>query len=212
MSNAASLFKRRSAIIAVLELARKELVMSTQVSAQPKATVEDLYRVPEHGKAELIDGEVVRLMPTGGIPSRASLNLAISLRLHEQAHGGGYAVADNAGFIVNLPHRESFSPDAAWWTGAVTMKFFDGAPAFAAEVRSENDYGKIAEEQIAAKRRDYFATGTQVVWDVDLLSDDVVRVYRASAPEEPTLYRRGAMAEAEPAVPGWRFPVEELFR
>lgn len=45
----------------------------------------------------------------------------------------------------------------------------------------------------------------------DLLSADVVRVYRASGPERPTVYRRGEEAEAEPAVPGWRMPVDELF-
>ena len=186
--------------------------MSTKVSTKPRATIEDLYRVPEHGKAELINGEVVRFMPTGGIPSRASSRIWRSLDDFEQANGGGHAVNDNAGFIVNLPHRESFSPDAAWWVGAVTMKFFDGAPAFAAEVRSENDYGQAAEDEMAAKRRDYFATGTLVVWDVDLLGDDVVRVYRASDPAQPIIYRRGELAEAEPAVPGWRFPVDELFR
>jgi Uma2 family endonuclease len=184
--------------------------MSTKVSTK-KATVEDLNRVPEHGKAELINGKVVQSMPTGGIPNRASLNITISLRLHESA-GGGYAVADNAGFIINLPHRESFSPEAAWWKGEMTMKFFDGAPAFAAEVRSENDYGEAAEKEMAAKRRDYFDAGTLVVWDIDLLGDDVVRVYRVSDPERPSFYRRGEIAEAEPAVPGWRFPVDELFR
>ena len=55
---------------------------------------------------------------------------------------------------------------------------------------------------LAAKRADYFAAGTQVVWDVDLLSEEVVRVYRAGAPSTPTIYRRGEVAEAEPAVPG----------
>jgi hypothetical protein len=45
---------------------------------------------------------------------------------------------------------------------------------------------------------------------VDLLGDDVVRVHRAAG-WEPTLYRRGQVAEAEPAVPGWRMPVDELF-
>ena len=59
--------------------------------------------------------------------------------------------------------------------------------------------------------QDYFAAGTQVVWDVDLLSDEVVRVYRASDPDHPTVYRRGEEAEAEPAVPGWSMPVAELF-
>jgi Uma2 family endonuclease len=64
---------------------------------------------------------------------------------------------------------------------------------------------------MAAKRADYFAAGTLVVWDVDLLSDDVVRVYRSHEPEEPTIYRRGQVAEAEPAAPGWTMPVDDLF-
>ena len=91
------------------------------------------------------------------------------------------------------------------------MKFVHEAPVFAAEVRSEGDYGPTAEREMAAKRADYFAAGTKVVWDVDLLSDDVVRVYRADSPEQPTIYRRGETAEAEPAVPGWTFAVNELF-
>ena len=64
---------------------------------------------------------------------------------------------------------------------------------------------------MAEKRDDYFAAGTLVVWDVDLQSDDVVRVYRAVAPRTPTVYRRGEVAEAEPAVPGWMMPVDDLF-
>ena len=91
------------------------------------------------------------------------------------------------------------------------MRFVEGAPLFAVEVRSEGDYGPQAEREMAQKRADYFAAGTLVVWDVDLLSDDVVRVYRADAPDRPTLYRRGEVAEAEPAVPGWTMPVDDLF-
>jgi hypothetical protein len=49
------------------------------------------------------------------------------------------------------------------------------------------------------------------VWDVDLLSADVVRVYRANTPDTPTIYRRGDMVEAEPAVPEWEIPVDDLF-
>ena len=64
---------------------------------------------------------------------------------------------------------------------------------------------------MAAKRADYFAAGTLIVWDVDLLSEDVVRVYRASDPERAAIYRRGQMAEAEPAVPGWSMTVADLF-
>ena len=122
----------------------------------------------------------------------------------------GITVGDNKGFRVNLPHRQSFSPDAAYYTGPNPgMNFYAGAPVFAAEVGSEGNYG--AEAELAQKRADYFAAGTLVVWDVDLLSDEVVRVYRASDPDHPTVYRRGEEAEAEPAVPGWSMPVADLF-
>lgn len=91
------------------------------------------------------------------------------------------------------------------------MRLAEGAPIFAVEVRSENDYGPAAERAMQEKRTDYFACGTQVVWDVDLLSEEVVKVYRASDPAQPAIYRRGDMAEAELAVPGWSMPVDELF-
>jgi hypothetical protein len=39
-----------------------------------------------------------------------------------------------------------------------------------------------------------------------------VRVYRDNDPDQPAaVYRRGDVAEAEPAVPGWRMPVDDLF-
>jgi Uma2 family endonuclease len=111
-----------------------------------------------------------------------------------------------------LPHRQSFSPDAAFYTGELQGgKFLDGAPIFAAEIRSENGYGPAAERDMAAKRSDYFAAGALVVWDVDVLREQVVRVYRADDPEHSTMYRRGETAEAEPALPGWSMPVDELF-
>ncbi len=181
------------------------------MSVLTKATIEDLYAV--EGKAEIINGEIVTFMATGYMPSRAAGRIHHSLINHEDAHGGGCAFTDNTGFHVDLPHRESFSPDVAWYTGANTgMRFPEGAPAFAAEVRSENDYGRAAERAIEAKRYDYFDAGTLVVWDVDILSDDVVKCYRWDAPHHPRIFRRGDIADAEPAVPGWRLAVDTLFR
>jgi Uma2 family endonuclease len=173
------------------------------------ATLDDLSRVAE--KAELVDGELRRMSPTGSLPSSASGAIYASLREHQRRTGGGRAYPDNACFVVDLPNRKSFSPDAAFHeNSAMSMKFVVGAPVLAAEVRSENDHGPRAEVEMARKRADYFAAGTDVVWDVDLLSAEVVRVFRAGR-SEPTVHRQGEIAEPEPAVPGWRFPVDELF-
>ena len=177
-----------------------------------RATIEDLYRIPEDGKAELVNGEIVIMPSTAAWPSRAGGVIFISLYQYEKRIEGGRAFPDGAGFVVNLPHRQSFSPDAAFYVGSDSgMRFAQGAPVFAAEVRSENDYGPQAEKGMADKRADYFMAGTQVVWDVDLQSEDVVRVFRATEPERPTIYRKGEAAEAEPAVPGWSMPGDALF-
>jgi hypothetical protein len=69
----------------------------------------------------------------------------------------------------------------------------------------------VPERAMREKRADYFACGTLVVWDVDLLSPDVIKSYKASDPANPVIFRRGDIADAEPAVPGWRMAVEELF-
>jgi Uma2 family endonuclease len=181
--------------------------MSTKV----EATIEDLYKVD--GKAELVNGEIVHMSPTAPDPHYAAWDIANSLRAYSMNTENGYAVCDNVGFVVNLPHRKSFSPDAAFYVGVNPgRKFFQGAPVFAVEVRSEGDYGPRAEREMAAKRSDYFAAGTRVVWDVDVIREHVVRVYRAADPDAPTVYRRGEIAEAEPAVPGWTMAVDDLFR
>src|SRR5919198_5155425 len=178
--------------------------------AKARATIEELYKV--EGKAELVNAEIIEMPPSGDEPSSAGFEIATSLKTYARHSGRGRAYTDGIGFHVNLPHRESFSPDAACHVGPRTgMRFLEGAPIFAVEVRSEHDYGPAAEQAMAAKRTDYFACGTLVVWDVDLMSEDVIKVYRASDPDHPTIYRRGEIAEAEPAVPGWTMPVDELF-
>jgi Uma2 family endonuclease len=179
------------------------------MSSKTRATIEDLYKV--EGKAELVNGEIVHMAPTGSRPGRAGGKIFRRLADHEDRVGGGIAFPDNVGFRVNLPHRESFSPDVAWYIGPETgMRFCEGAPVFAVEMRSEYDYGPRAEQHMAAKRADYFACGTLVVWDVDLQSEDVVKVYKANDPDNPVIFHRGEIANAEPAVPGWRMAVDEL--
>lgn len=181
------------------------------MSTRTEAAIEDLYGVPENGKAELVNGEIIQMPPTGGVSGRAGGKIYLSLDGYEQNTKSGYAFPDNVGFAVNLPHRKSFSPDAAFYVGELKGgEFLEGPPVFAAEVRSKNDYGEAAESGMAQKRADYFACGTLVVWDVDVLREKVVRVYRASDPDNPTVYRKGDVAEAEPALPGWKIPVDDF--
>jgi Uma2 family endonuclease len=182
------------------------------MATRAEASLADLYRVPENGKAELVRGELVLMSPTGGVPGRAAGRIYRSLDDYERESGGGYAFPDNVGFVVDLPDRRSFSPDAAFWVGELPAggQFLTGAPLFAVEVRSENDYGPEAELALARKRADYFAAGTQVVWDVDVLRDGEIRVYRSAHPHQPDIFRRGQRADAEPSLRGWSMRVDDV--
>lgn len=186
--------------------------MATVSSAT--ALIDALYRV--EGKAEIVDGRIVQMSPAGGTHGLAAKKILLSLAAHEEKRGGGVSFGDNVGFIVELPRRKSFSPDVAWVAGKTEAdfdrEFVEGAPTFAVEVRSENDYGPTAEKRILRKIKDYFAAGTLVVWDVDLLSDDLIKCYRATSPDEPKVLGVRNKADAEPAVPGWRFDVKKLCR
>src|SRR3954447_24056016 len=65
---------------------------------QVAATLDDLYRV--EGKAELIGGGIVPIMPTGRLPNLVAVRILRSLAAHVDVLGRGEAFTDNMGFAV----------------------------------------------------------------------------------------------------------------
>jgi Uma2 family endonuclease len=182
-------------------------------SVETRATLDDLYGV--EGKVELIGGRLVRLMASGLRPSRIALRIFRRLDDHVEASGRGEAYANGLGFAVPelSSGRESFEPDASYYFGPFptnSMRFIEGPPTLAVEVRSENDYGPAAELAMAAKRLDYFEAGTLVVWDVDPIAE-LIHAYRLDDPTQARTFARGEIADAEPAVPNWRIAVDDVF-
>src|SRR5262245_32553404 len=124
-----------------------------------RATLDDLYRT--EGKAELIGGRIVELMANGLLPGEVSGNVYVSVRADGKALQRGGATAGGVGHAMReLPAgRESVCPDGAYYDGRMPanhLRFVEGPPTFAVEVRSENDYGPAAEAAMAEKREDYF--------------------------------------------------------
>lgn len=72
--------------------------------------VADLYRVPENGKAELIDGQLVLMSPTGGVPGRAAGRIYRSLDDYERTVGGGCAFPDTSDFSSTFLNANPSAP------------------------------------------------------------------------------------------------------
>ena len=177
------------------------------------ATVEDLMRTEK--KAELVAGRIIRLPPMGSGPGHAAGEIAARLYDYERRTANGGAYGPCLAYVVpELPSgRQSFCPDASYHFGPWPddpMSYIPAAPAFAVEVKVAEDYESDTEPYRASRRADYFRAGTLVVWDVDSEAETVAK-YTAADPAYPTVFRRGDAAEAEPALPGWRLPVDDLF-
>ena len=64
------------------------------MNTKTQATIENLYRVPEDGKAELVNGELVLMAATGFMPGRASGKIYVSLSDYERRTKTGYALPE----------------------------------------------------------------------------------------------------------------------
>jgi Uma2 family endonuclease len=183
-------------------------------TTQAPATLDDLYRV--ESRAELVSGRIVHLGSLGHYPACLAFEIAVSLRTYQSRSGLGVTFSGGIAYALDPPltnGRQTISPDASYYVGPLPtnrMRFIEGTPTFAVEVRSENDYGEAAEAEMEAKRADYFEAGTLVVWDVDPEAKTIA-CFRGNPSQPIAVYSRGQGAGAEPAVPYWRLPADDLF-
>jgi Uma2 family endonuclease len=173
-----------------------------------QATFDDLEQV--EGLAEIVNGEIMQLPPKDFRHTRAAMYISDVLMEYEARTQLGMAFATGQHYPVLLPHRMSFCPDVSFYQPLEISKTESGALLFVVEIRSKNDYGLPAERTIAAKRADYFAAGTKVVWDVDIRHEGWIRSYRAEEPMSPLVFKRGDYAHAEPALLNWFVNVSSL--
>lgn len=175
-----------------------------------RATLADLMRL--EGKAELIGGKVVRYQPSGARPAGVAGEIAFDLSRYVDRTGVGEVYTSTLVYAVPelRSGRETFSPDVSYYNGPLPTNDWgpiEEPPTFAVEVRKYEDYQRPVEAERAAKRADYFEAGTLVVWDIDPV-EDTIACYRPDG--SCVMFRLGDVADAEPAVPGWRMRVDEI--
>ena len=175
------------------------------------ATLDDLMR--EERQSELIDGRIVHVGPAGHLPGCVAGNVLFALYEHESEGTPGRVFSSQLVYVVPRlsSGRQTFSPDASFYAGPDPdnrMGPVLGPPTFAVEVRNQDDYDGGADQRYAEKRADCFEAGTLVVWDVDPLGRTIT-CYRPGQP--PAVFLAGGTADAEPAVPGWRIAVDDVF-
>src|SRR4051812_45466893 len=100
-------------------------------STETRATLFELYDV--EGKAELIDGRIVRFMGTGRRPARVAARIFRYLDDYAEANRRGEAYTDGMTFAVPelASGRESFMSDVWYYLGPFPtneMRWIEGPP------------------------------------------------------------------------------------
>ncbi len=181
---------------------------------QMKAWTEaELQSLPDDGYIhEVVDGELV-MSPKNNFQHEGICGrLFAALYIFNRSYRLGVVRGSNAGFwMFNRNCRApdiSFIPkkrlDALGFKPSA-RKFFPGAPDLAVEVLSPNN----TRAEIDARLRDFFASGTQMAWVID---PDGERVEVCYSLTNRKLLGTGADLEGEQLLPGFRFPIADLFK
>ena len=159
------------------------------------------------GRCELIDGEIVRMSPSGAEHGNVAMNLGAVLREFVKTRGLGKVFAAETGF--KLAPRRVRAPDVAFvraerLAAGLPRRFFDGPPDLAVEVVSPSDTWP----EVEAKVEDWLARGARSCWVVDPKTR-LVMIHHPGG--RVTRLDDKAVIKDEDVLPGFSVSVNEVF-
>jgi Uma2 family endonuclease len=172
-------------------------------------TIDQLEGLPQEGRFELIDGELIEMAPSGGRSSKTGMRIGHHLSGHVLPRGLGEVFGADGGFVL-FPDRETVRvPDVAFVRADRLPPeqdqdgFLRLAPDLAVEVISPTD----RMTDVMAKVMMYLDAGVRLVWVADPRSRTVT-VYAAD--RTARLLSKGDELGGE-VLPGFRVRVGELY-
>jgi Uma2 family endonuclease len=173
-------------------------------------TGEELYRLPDQGRCELVDGRIVPLSPTGPEHGEIELDLGSELRAWARSSGRGRAFSGDVGIYIRRGPDTVRAPDLMFisherYDQRKKSAYLTVAPELVVEVLSPEDRPGAVREKLA----DYFSAGVDRVWVVDL-KERRISAYRSLTDVQELGI--GDTLTDEELLPGFRLSLAELFR
>jgi Uma2 family endonuclease len=176
-------------------------------------TEEDLQALPEDGFIhEVVDGALVMSPKNDFFHGRICTRLSAALHHFVVEHRLGAVLDSSTGFWMK--NRNCRAPDISFITRErltrlgfkpSTRKFFPGAPDLAVEILSLNN----TRAEIDKRLSDFFASGTQLAW---IINPELEAVEVCHSLDKRALTGSGAQLDGEQLLPGFTFPIADLFK
>jgi Uma2 family endonuclease len=176
-------------------------------------TEADLESLPDDGyNHELVNGELVMSPKNVCFHGRICTRLSTSIANFANQHKLGAVLDSNTGFWMF--NRNCRAPDVSFVSKSRLValgfkpkekRFFPGAPDLAIEVLSSSN----TRAEIDDRLRDFFGSGTQLAWVIDP-ETEIVEV--CHSPIRRQLVGSGGFLDGETLLPGYRYPIADLFK
>jgi len=176
-------------------------------------TEAELEALPEDGYIhEVVNGELVMSPKNNWYHGRICTRLIIAIGNFVKEHRLGAVLDSSTGFW--MCNRNCRAPDVSFVPKSrleslgfqpSERRFFPGAPDLAIEILSPNNTRAEIDERL----KDFFASGTQIAWVIDPENETVEVCH---APTQRKLVGSGAFLEGEHLLPGFQFPIANLFK
>jgi len=171
---------------------------------------EDLFRRPDLGPCELVEGKIVPMSPTGFLHGDIEAELGAALRTWARERGRGRAVGGEVGIYVRRDPDTVRAADFLYISherlaGRTPVGYLDVPPELVVEILSPDDRWDDVMEKLA----DYFAAGVDRAWVVAPKLRSVF-VYRSLT--ESSRLGEGDLLADEEILPGFSLPVAQLFQ
>jgi Uma2 family endonuclease len=188
--------------------------MTTAARIERKVWTEaELEALPDNGYIhEVVDGELVMTPKEGAYHAEICVQMLTALCLFAKAHKLGAVWDSSTGFWMY--NRNCRAPDISFIRKerllalgfkSNSQNFFPSAPDLAVEVLSPNN----ALAEIDERLKDFFGSGTQIAW---IINPDTECVEVCHAPDQRKLVGSGADLDGEHLLPGFRYPIADLFK
>ena len=176
-------------------------------------TEAELEALPEDGFIhEVVDGELVMSPKNNFYHGEICSRLLAALVSFNDTHKLGAVLDSSTGFWMQ--NRNCRAPDASFFPkarlralgfGRKTARFFPGAPDLAAEILSPHN----TRHEMDQRLKDFFASGTKIAWIIDPETESVEVCHSLT---RQTLVGPGGFLDGEDILPGFRYPIAELFK
>ena len=185
--------------------------LPTSVAAEqaPPVTGEELYRMGDLGRTELVKGEIVSMSPTGFTHGRIENRIGRMLGNFVVKQALGEVVSGEVGIYTGRNPDTVRAADVAFISNermaqVKSKSYLDVAPELVVQVLSPDD----AWSDLMEKLDEYFTCGVKTAWVADPRTRQVYVYHAVTSVERFT--EKDTLTGGD-VLPGFSVPVVELF-